>query len=384
MAADDIVIYLVGDVGPNRENPDSMFAQVAAMLKGGDVGFCQLEENLSIRGTPLPQARLPMRADPSGARAIRNAGFHVVSFAGNHCMDWGSEAFQDTRENLAKENLAVIGAGSNIDEARRPAIIECKQNKIAFLAYSSILPEGYWAEENRPGCAPMRASTLYEQVEHDQPGTPCRIHTFPHRADLASMREDIHKAKALADIVIVSMHWGIHFIPAVISDYEREVGHQAIDAGANLIVGHHPHILKGIEIYKGKAIFYSLANFALELPFAFDGSLRDSSRHAEIASLNPKWDTDPEFPMPPDTRRTIAVKCRVSGKQIHKISYLPAYLNVRAEPEFLAATDARFAEVREYVAEITRSQGLAAQFSQDGNEIIVGGASDSPGTPEEF
>jgi poly-gamma-glutamate synthesis protein (capsule biosynthesis protein) len=372
MAADTIIMYCAGDVGPNRDDPDSMFRTVAPLLKEGDIGFCQLEVNFSMRGTPLPQARLPMRADPAGARAMRDAGFHVVSFASNHCMDWGRDAFFDTIDALTKEKLAVIGVGSTLEEARKPAVLECKGTRIAFLAYNSVLPMAYWAEEGRPGCVPLRAFTVYEQIEHDQPGTPCRVHTFPHKADLTAMVDDIRKAKSQADLVIVSTHWGVHFIPAVIADYEKEIAHAAIDAGADLIVGHHPHILKGIEVYKGKVIFHSLSNFALELPFQFDKKLRETARHKEIQNLNPEWEADPEYPMPPDTRKTVLVKCVLSGKTIEKVSFLPTYLTTRAEPEFLTSGDTRFMEVMEYIEEITRSQGFDTRFILNGDEVVIG------------
>ena len=78
------------------------------------------------------------------------------------------------------------------------------------------------------------------------------------------MVEDIKQVRSVADVVIVSMHWGIHFMPAKLATYQKEVGHAAIDAGADLIIGTHPHILKGIEVYKGKVIFYSLGNFAMD------------------------------------------------------------------------------------------------------------------------
>ncbi len=371
MAKDSIVMYCAGDVGPNRDDPDSMFRAVKPVLKKGDINFCQLELNFTSRGTPLPQARLPMRADPSGARAMSKAGFNVVSFASNHCMDWGRDAFFDTIEALKKERMSVIGVGATITEARKPAIITRKDTRIAFLAYNSVLPMAYWAEEGRPGCVPLRGFTVYEQIEHDQPGTPCRVHTFTHRADLMAMVDDIQKAKAKADLVVVSTHWGVHFIPAVVADYTKEIACAAIDAGADLIVGHHPHILKGIDVYKGKVIFHSLGNFALELPFQFDKKLKETTRHKEIRDLNPQWDADPEYPMPPDTRKTLLVKCFISEKKIKKVSFLPAFLTVRAEPEFLMLKDPRFAEVTGYIEEITKSQGFNTRFTVKGNEVIV-------------
>jgi poly-gamma-glutamate capsule biosynthesis protein CapA/YwtB (metallophosphatase superfamily) len=370
--SDEIVLYGVGDIAPDREDPGTIFQHVADMLNKGDLAFCQLEANLSERGTPLPQARLASRGKPQIAEAIKNAGFNVVSFASNHCMDWGREAFFDTIDNLKKQNLYAIGVGENIEEARKPAIIECNGTKIAFLAYNTILPQNYWADVDRPGCVPLRGLTLYEQIEHDQPGTPCRIHTFPHRDDLKAMVSDIKKAKSQADLVIVSMHWGIHFIPAVLADYQREMAHVAIDSGADLILGHHAHILKGIEVYAGKVIFYSLSNFALDL--RPNPKMMESPAHQEILALNPEWLPDPDYPsfyMPPDCRKTIIAKCIITNKQIKSVSFLPTFINKQSQPEVAEPHDKNFAEVVEYMEAITRDQSLDTIYTIQGNEVII-------------
>jgi len=369
---EDVVLYAAGDVAPDREDPASIFQHVADLLKTGDVAFCQLEAVLSERGSPLPQARLPCRGRPSVARAIKDAGFDVVSFASNHCLDWGREAFLDTISVLEEEGLSVVGAGRNIEEAREPAIVDCHGTRIAFLAYNSILPQGFWADLDRPGCAPMRGLTLYEQIEHDQPGTPCRVHTFAHRDDLRSLEDDIERAKSRADLVVVSMHWGIHFIPAVLADYQRDVARAAIDAGADLILGTHPHILKGIEVYNGKVIFYSLCNFALDLPA--DQELVDSPQHREIATLNPDWQPDPDYPtyfMPPDSRKTIIAKCAIAERQIKRVSFLPVYINKQSQPEVLVSRDPHFVEIVQYVEEITSDQGLSTGYAIEGDEVVI-------------
>jgi poly-gamma-glutamate synthesis protein (capsule biosynthesis protein) len=312
-----------------------------------------------------------MRAHPESTNAIQAAGFNVVSFAGNHCMDWGREAFFDTIENLEEQGISIIGVGKDIEEARRPALIEINGTKIAFLAYNSILPMSYWAEVDRPGCAPMRAWTFYEQIEHDQPGTPCRVHTFSHKDDLNAMRDDIRKAKSENDIVIISMHWGIHFVTAQLADYQREVARVAIDNGVDLILGHHPHILKGVEVYNDKVIFYSLGNFAIEAPGAFMVGLYESKAHKDIESLNPHWKKDDEYPLPQETRKSMIVRCIIRDKRIHRVSFLPAYLNTRSEPEVLDSQDMKFKEVVEYVKEITHDQGVNTEFVIDGDEVVI-------------
>lgn len=372
---DRLVLYAVGDIAPLRDDPSSIFDRVRGVLTQADMAFCQLEINLSRRGSPLPQARLAMQADPSTARALKEAGFTVVSFAGNHCMDWGQDGFFDTIEALEAQGLRVVGVGADIGQARRPAIMDSKGTSIALLAYNTILPYGYWAEADRPGCTPLRALTLYEQIEHDQPGTPCRVHTFPHPEDRQAMIEDIGRAKAQADVVIMSFHWGIHFIPAVIADYQRELARAAIDAGADLILGHHAHILKGAEVYRGKVIFYSLCNFALDL--APNKKMLESKRHQEIQVLNPSWLPDPEYPtyyLPPDSRKTMVVKVVAAKGEIDRISFLPTGINKKSQPEILQSSDARFGEVVDYMREISEGQGLNAEYIVDGDEVLVGAA----------
>src|SRR5262249_19456269 len=139
----------------------------------------------------------------------------------------------------------------------------------------------------------------------DQPGTPARIHTYADRADLAALCADINAAKQRADRVVISMHWGIHFVPAVIADYQREVAHAAIDAGADLILGHHAHILKGAEVYRGKTIWYSIGNFAVDL--RMDKAHAESKSFKEIQVLHPEWVPDFEslYNFPPESRMTL-------------------------------------------------------------------------------
>lgn len=369
--SDEILLYAAGDIAPSRPDPASLFHKVRAELRRADVSFCQLEINLTDRGTRLPQARHTDRTSAETARAIREAGFGVVSFAGNHCMDWGQDGFFDTIAALKAADLSVVGVGANIAEARKPVIVNVRGCRVGFLAYNTILPVSYWAEANRPGCAPMRAWTYYEQIEHDQPGTPCRIHTWAHEDDLRALVDDIAKLKQQADVVIVSMHWGIHFVPAVIADYQRQVARAAVDAGADLILGHHAHILKGVETYCGVPIIYSLGNFAMDLPMTREHAERPSFK--EIQKLNPDWipDFESTYNFPFDSRKSVIAKCVIAQKRIQRFSFLPLDIDRQSVPEILEAGDARFDAVRRYLESIGREAGLNGSFVCQGNELVI-------------
>jgi poly-gamma-glutamate synthesis protein (capsule biosynthesis protein) len=243
--------------------------------------------------------------------------------------------------------------------------------RLAFLAYSSILPEAYWATDKRAGCAPLRAHTQYEQIETDQPGTPARIHTFAFRDDLAAMVADIEAVRSRSDCVIVSLHWGIHFVPAVIADYQREVARAAIDAGAGLILGHHAHILKGIEFYRDCPVLYSLGNFAVDLRMTAEHANSKSFR--EIQALSPGWEPnlDSLYNFPPDSRMTFIARASIDRNGSCVLRLLPAFINDDAQAEVLRADDARFARIVDYLRWCCSDQALNAEFAIDGDTVRV-------------
>jgi poly-gamma-glutamate capsule biosynthesis protein CapA/YwtB (metallophosphatase superfamily) len=367
-----ITLIAVGDVCVDREEPDSIFAYVAPVIKSADITFCQLEAIYSEKGAPQPHSRVPMRAHPRNAPAFGKAGFQVISFASNHTMDWGADAALDTLNLMQQTGVHIIGVGKNIEEARKPYIMECKGTKVAFLAYCSILPMGHWAEANRAGSAPARGWTFYEQIEHDQPGTPARIHSFAHEDDKAAMIKDINNVKTQADLVMVSMHWGIHFKEAEIAAYQKEYAYAAIDAGADVILGHHAHILKPIEVYKGKPIFYSLCNFAFDLHLP--DYVLNSYRWKELMAINPSWTMDPRYkayPFPADSRMTMIVKILISDKKISKVSFLPVLVNEDSQPRVLTQKDKEFGNILKYMEKITKDQKLDTKYIIEGDEILA-------------
>ncbi|MBI4332822.1 MAG: CapA family protein [Chloroflexi bacterium] len=360
-----VSLYAVGDFLARRENPESLFALAAPTLKQADILFGQTENVFSDRAPEMHSGG----GDPAPTwkvSALKYAGYHVMSAASNHCLDFGESCLLDSIAVLRKNGIAVIGAGKDINEARRPAILERNGARIAFLGYCSVLPRGYQATGNKPGSAPMRASTAYEQYDW-QAGMPPRVLSFADREDLECLTGDIRKVRPLADVVVLSMHWGVHIVPAVVAAYQKEVAHAAIDAGADLILGHHTHILKGIEVYRGKVIFYSLGNFAM------DGRPLEAIRR-DPTWKELRWKLDPEnpsYPYPADSRKTVIAKCVISGKKIEKVSYLPVMINKQSQPEVLPASDQRSAEVFDYMKWLCNNQDLDAEFSQEGDEVVI-------------
>ncbi|QAY76454.1 CapA family protein [Sphingosinicella sp. BN140058] len=357
------VFLATGDLAMDRAHYDESFAETAQLLHAADIVFGQLETSFATSGVRAPQARHAVLARPEGAASLRRAGFDVISMAGNHVLDWGNDAFFETKRNLEAAGIAVVGAGADIKEARRPVRFTLPDGTIvAILAYSSILPMAYWADERRPGCAPMRAHTVYEQIEHDQPGTPARIHTFPHQDDLAAMEADIKAAKAEADVVLVSHHWGIHFVRAVIADYQREVARAAIAAGADAILGGHPHILKGCELINGAPVFYSLCNFATDL--RMDPAHAASRSFQEIRVLAEEWepDFDSLYNFPKASRLSMVARLEIAGGRVVRAGYLPLHIGRDAIPRLAQPGSAEHDEIVAYMRAVTEEAGLNARY----------------------
>jgi len=357
------IVLATGDLAMDREDYDESFAATRAVLRSADIVFGQLETSFAEKGTRLPQARHAVLARPDGAAALACAGFDVISMAGNHVLDWGNEAFFETRANLEAAGMKVVGAGADIVEARRPArFILPDGTTVAILAYSSILPQAYWADERRPGCAPMRAFTVYEQIEHDQPGTPARTHSYPHREDLAAMEADVRAAKAENDVVLVSHHWGIHFVRATIADYQRDVARATIAAGADAVFGGHAHVLKGCELIDGKPVFYSLCNFATDL--RMNPAHAASKSFNEIRVLAEEWEPDFEslYNFPKAARLSMIARLEIAGGRVSKAGFLPLHIGRDAIPRLPARGDAEFGAVVDYMSAVTEEAGLNARY----------------------
>ena len=239
-----------------------------AWLREADLACANLEVPLSRRGYPADKP-IVHRADPALASELAGLGLDVVSFANNHSLDCGPEALLDTVAAVEEAGVAVVGAGEDLRAAMRPRIIRVGETRVAFLGLSSTLPVGSAATESRPGIAPLRVrvSLLADApVFEEQPGTAPYVATEVLQEDLERARETIRTARRDADVVVASVHWGVPPgwtapFQGILADYQQPLGRALIDAGADLVLGHHPHTLHGLEVYRGRFICYSLGNF---------------------------------------------------------------------------------------------------------------------------
>lgn len=189
----------------------------------------------STRGSQAPDKQFTFRVDPSYVKIFQEMGIDGVTLANNHALDYGTEALSDTFSALDSAGIAYIGAGDTKERAAQPVVTELEGKKFAVLAASRVIPEISW------------------NIENQQPGMLCTY-------DSEALCEAIRKAKESCEYVAVYVHWGIER-DNMPQEYQRSLGRAYIDAGADLVIGAHPHVLQGIEYYNGKPIVYSLGNF---------------------------------------------------------------------------------------------------------------------------
>ncbi len=255
-------IYAVGDVMLDQltdkrlqeYDPTYPFSQVRDILRQGDVVFGNLESPISQRGEALLSKRYTFRAALFSVESLVDGGINMVSLANNHILDYGLEAMEDTMDILTEHGIYHAGAGRNMDEAHAGTILEVKGYKVGLLAYTDDF------------AVPARLRSFW-QAGHDQGGAAL-IH------DQKRIREDILRLREETDVLLVSFHWGYEYT-YTISKEQRELAYLAVDAGADMILGHHPHVPQGVEIYRGKPIAYSLSNFVF-YPFTSRPETQDT------------------------------------------------------------------------------------------------------------
>lgn len=307
LLAGEPLIHLtaVGDIMLDRSlgraiqqgNLEYPFQYVAHLLQAADITVGNLECALGDVGEPENKA-YPFRAPPEAAQSLALAGFDILSLANNHAMDYGPEALRQGMTLLREAGIATVGAGANSAEARAPHFVEMKGIRLAFLGYVHV-PVEWRGFDARSWTATADSAGLAW-------GDPEIIH------------EDVTAVRPQADLVIVILHSGYEYVAAP-SPPQVAAAKAAIDAGANLVIGHHAHILQGIEFYNGGVIAYGLGNFAFEI----DGP-------PETALLN-VW---------------------LDRRGVRQIELLPAIVQFGGQPR--PATEPEAVAIRQQVYDLTR------------------------------
>lgn len=315
------VVTATGDSLIARRVPryqDAAFTQLTELVHSCDVAFTNMEMVLSdYRGTPVVESGgLNLSASPGVARDLQRLGFNLTAFANNHTLNYGIDGCLATVDALHAMDFVCAGAGRTLSEARLPAFLETTAGRVGLVACASTFAKGQQAgaqrddAPGRPGLNPQRFDTLYvvdqqhmDAVQRIAEGTGAErmrqfgywmgfrkpperegefqfaersfivgdefgIRTEAHKKDLAGNTRSTSHATMMDDLTLVSIHaheqGKERWQPA---DFIVEFAHACVDSGADMVMGHGPHLLRGIEIYKGKPIFYSFGNFIFQYEY---------------------------------------------------------------------------------------------------------------------
>ncbi|MGH9090262.1 MAG: CapA family protein [Acidimicrobiales bacterium] len=361
--AGTVEILGFGDTGPYFPPVEDHLKYVASTLAAADLRIGQCERLYTDLGARQNNGHPTVRLPRELADVFFDSGMDVVSLAGNLAMDFGPEAMLDTKEFFLSRGIQVVGVGRDSREARGPVFVERKGKRIAVLGYCSVLRKGNEAEPNKPGIAPLRVRTWYEPLWDWEPGSPAIVHTVPYEEDLAALREDITAAKADADFVVLMIHWGVHYVPRTIAEYQPVIADIAFNSGADVIFGHHAHVPKAIGVHSGKVCFYSLSNFIISEP---------SHSAAANKNLEPYGVfMDPDYPhlRGQDGKRSLIARARVHPDGKSDISFVPILIDKQHRPEPLQPGDPRFDNALQFMD--WASEGFDHKFDISGTEVKV-------------
>lgn len=207
-----------------------------AEIQAADYFVTNEEFPFSKRGTPAPDKQFTFRVHPEKVKLMQEMGIDLVTLANNHALDYGRDAMLDTIDTLDHAGIRHVGAGKNLAEARKPAIVELNGRTFAFIGATRVYPEADWA-------AGTDSAGMFSAYDGG-----------------AALAEEVKEAKQQADYVIAYVHWGIER-EEMPNEVQKSIAHRLVDAGADLVVGAHPHVLQGLEYYQGVPIAYSLGNF---------------------------------------------------------------------------------------------------------------------------
>lgn len=257
-------VRLVGDIFVSEEDPGQTFAATRELLRGGDVLIGNLEVPLCDVGAPLPKSNGHLRSEPRMVQALTAAGMTAVTVANNHAMNYGEDGLDQTLRVLDDAGIGHAGGGTDSAAAHAPFVGQVRGWRYAVLSYTSVYARGMFeARADRGGLATVKVDTAYQPRERhlEVPGLPPIIRTDVDAKDVARVQSDIVAIRDHVDAVIVCWHWGVSVVAHDVVQYQREMGRMAIDAGADAVVGHHPHSLQPIDFHHGKPICYCIGNF---------------------------------------------------------------------------------------------------------------------------
>ncbi|WP_346618735.1 CapA family protein [Blastococcus montanus] len=368
-ATDELTIVGTGDLVLGIPHADRLFGACAEHLRAADVAVGHVEvphtDTPDLQGRPgLPTERLDV---------LRDVGIGVATLAGNHVYDCGASGIAETRAALEARGILPVGAGPDLEAARRPVTVERRGRRIGFLSYNAVGPTSTWATDSKAGCAYVRILTAYE-LDYASPGAQPEVFTVAEPRSLWAMQGDVARLGDEVDVVVVSFHKGLVHVPATLATYEVQLGRAAIDAGAHVVLGHHGHVTQGIELYRDRPIYHGLGNFVTVTPVLstrHEGG-KDSwaQRRLELFGFQP----DPRMPdyyaFHPESRHTMLASVRVAPDGRVEAGFLPCWIDETAQPVPAEGELAR--TVVDYIRRSGERAGLSTTYAHRDGRVVAG------------
>ncbi|MBQ1890744.1 MAG: CapA family protein [Firmicutes bacterium] len=382
--SEKITVLGVGDIILDAPEPEKYFDTSKDLLKAADIAVGNMEDPHTDRPS---WSNMESHSAPASAlenlSAFRYAGFDVATIGGNHCFDQGAYGILDPIDYFRNCGIATCGSGANCDEARKPAIVERKGIRTAFLHYNLTGPRECYATVMKAGCAYIRIATAYCNDRAEPGGSPSAIYTIADPRGKKNMADDILAAKKAADHVIVYFHSGSPG-KALLNQYELDLTHYAVDMGAAAVLCCHTHAIASMEIYRGKPIYYGLGNFV-----TVTGAMDPDAPNARQRRTNfygwpgiqPWWDFDvfkmlgpgdvPNYPFAEYSRNTMIAKLEFNKEGLLSAGFIPCWINDAAQPTPVTR-DGKGREVVEYIADWEKKAGFDLPFAWngEGTEIV--------------
>jgi poly-gamma-glutamate capsule biosynthesis protein CapA/YwtB (metallophosphatase superfamily) len=349
-------IVFTGDVVLDVPGPDHWLAGIAPALQAADLAIGHLEVPHTHSRVELAGDVPAPGSDPAHLAALPRAGFSAMTLAGNHIADCGAEGIADTIDALDSLNLAHAGAGANLDSARKPLLLDTPDGRrLGVLSYNCVGPAAAWATQERAGCAFLPVATADGAAL-----TPSARLSAPLPETALWLRQDIAQLRAQVALVVVALHKGTVHTPAVIEPYEHALARLAIDAGADIVIGHHAHIVRGIEFYRGKPIFHGLGNgcvvtHALAPDQAHPARASWAQRRKQLFGFEP----DPAYvlaPFHPEAINAFLARVHWQADGSLVCGIVPVTVDPPGRPRIAEPAEAQ--RICDYLQRITRDAGL--------------------------
>jgi poly-gamma-glutamate synthesis protein (capsule biosynthesis protein) len=363
-------LVFCGDLVLDEPDPDFWLSGIAPCLREAQLAIGHLEVPHTRRGREMAADVPAPGAEPAHLGAVARAGIDAVTLAGNHIADCGAEGIADTIAELDRLGIQHCGAGLDLRQAREPAWLESGALRAAVLSYNCVGPQESWAQPTQAGCAYVRV--LAEGGGAIKPAARLR-HADP--VSVSQMADDIRAARdAGAQYCVVALHKGIVHTPATLAPYERPLAHAAIDAGADLVIGHHAHILRGIELYRGRPIFHGLGNgCVVTRALSPDQANPKRAEWARQRRVQFGFEPDPDYflaPFHPDAVHGMLARVVIEDGRLAQASFVPVYVEPPGRPTLARGTTAD--AVVQYVRRISRAAGLPPlQYAISGDTVRI-------------